>query len=367
MKKLFVLGAIAVAALFSQTAFANIGGTVYCDANCNGIVDSGDVPLGGVTVNAYLCGTTTLVGSTVTAADGSYRFEPTTTMPVDGSFYTCVVVPTGYNGSSHSCTSDCFMFAEPCNCGHDLFICPISGTCGAPCPCPTSIAGIPWGATANGLVIGLAGTKINNSLVTINGNEYVSQGGSLVNMAPSTINGNVYEYAAGQYSGPGKLHGSINVNPALLTQIDVDALNLASGASALAPTVVLGTISSPTAITGNGGVNVIDVNGDIKNTLVLNGTANDVFVVNVTGTLTLGGNATLGVSGPVATGNVLYNFTGASGTISTHVGNVVNGTLLAPTYSFNLDGGFNGRIIGGGKSIVMMSGTLVNQPACPCN
>ena len=44
--------------------------------------------------------------------------------------------------------------------------------------------------------------------------------------------------------------------------------------------------------------------------------------------------------------HVLYNFTGSSGTIASHVGNVFYGTLLAPTYSFNLDGSFIGEIIG---------------------
>src|SRR6516164_4477741 len=63
---LLLLGAV--------SASANFGGKVYCDANCNGVFDNGDAPLAGVTVNAYLCGTSTLVGSTVTAADGSYSF-----------------------------------------------------------------------------------------------------------------------------------------------------------------------------------------------------------------------------------------------------------------------------------------------------
>src|SRR6516225_689602 len=80
----------------SASAWASFGGKIFCDANCNGVFDSNEVPLAGVTVNAYLCGTDTLVGSTVTAADGSYSFVPTATMPLGSTFYTCAVLPPGY-------------------------------------------------------------------------------------------------------------------------------------------------------------------------------------------------------------------------------------------------------------------------------
>jgi hypothetical protein len=113
--------------------------------------------------------------------------------------------------------------------------------------------------------------------------------------------------------------------------VDTDALSAAAAAKALSPTQTFGTISSPTTINGNGGQNVIKINGDIKNSLTLNGTVNDTFVNNVTGTANLGGSSALGLAGGVTANNVLYNFTGTSGTIATHVGDVVNGTLLAPS------------------------------------
>jgi hypothetical protein len=225
------------------------------------------------------------------------------------------------------------------------------------------------GTAANYGVLGLENTSINNSLVTINGNEGVSQGGSLVNMAPSTITGNVYEFATGQYSGPGHLGGSVITNPSLLTQNDTDALNASTAAAALAPTQTLSGVGSPTVVNGNGGLNVIDVNGNITNSLTLNGTSSDFFVVNVTGNVALGGSSVLGLSGGVTAANVLYNFIG-SDTVATHVGNTLNGTLLGPNTSFNLDGTFNGEIIGGGKSISLLSGAVVNfipftQPTPP--
>src|SRR4051812_6721625 len=74
--------------LASATAWANLGGTIFCDANCSGTRETNEVGLAGVTVNAYLCGTPTLVGSTVTGPDGTYFFAPSATMPLGMTFYT---------------------------------------------------------------------------------------------------------------------------------------------------------------------------------------------------------------------------------------------------------------------------------------
>ncbi len=141
----------------------------------------------------------------------------------------------------------------------------------------------------------------------------------------------------------------------------MDAVSASTQAGELAPTQTLGTVSSPTTVAGNGGLNVIDVNGGIKASLTLSGSSNDVFVVNVTGTLALGGSSVLGLSGGVTADHVLYNFNGSGNTIATHVGNVINGTLHAPQSNFNLDGVFNGEIIGGGGSISLLSGATVNE------
>jgi choice-of-anchor A domain-containing protein len=133
-------------------------------------------------------------------------------------------------------------------------------------------------------------------------------------------------------------------------------------AASLSPTQTFGSITQATTINGNGGLNVININGDITTTLILNGSASDIFIVNVTGTLSLTGSTVLGVAGGVSGNNVLYNFTG-SGTITTHVNNMVNGTLLAPNYDFILHS-LNGRIIGG-QNITLMSGATVNGPPTP--
>lgn len=71
-------------------------------------------------------------------------------------------------------------------------------------------------------------------------------------------------------------------------------------------------------------------------------------------------NSVVAVAGGVTGNHVLYNFTGSGATLSTHVGNVIIGTLLAAHDSFNLDGAFVGEIIGGGNSISLLSDATVS-------
>ncbi len=229
-----------------------------------------------------------------------------------------------------------------------------------PKPTPGSVLG----SAAAGAVIGLKGARIQNVLAQINGDEYVSQGGSLDNLPPSTINGNVFEFRKGQYSGRGRLEGGLTVNAALLDTVNADALNAAATVAAMTPTQVFGTIRRPTLITGNGGVNVIDINGNIAGSLILSGSANDVFFINVSGTIDLRDRATLTVADGVTADAVLYNLTGA-GIVEIPVRGVVNGTILAPDYRLDLDGVFNGAVIGGKDKAINLVGARVNQPAGP--
>ena len=210
-------------------------------------------------------------------------------------------------------------------------------------------------------VLGLQNTQITNLVAQVNGNEGVSQGGTLNNFFFSKITGNVSESSKGQYSGAGKLVGSNTANSALLSTVDSDALAASSQAAALAPTQAYGTIAHSTTVTGNGGLNVIAINGNIRNSLILSGTASDVFIVNVTGSVDLSGSETLGLAGGVTADHVLYNFTGQGGSINILSSGAVDGTLLAPHDDFILDGTFNGEIIGGGTEIILLPGTTVNQ------
>lgn len=183
------------------------------------------------------------------------------------------------------------------------------------------------GSASGFSVLGLNNSTDDFSLVTVNGNVGVDANASLKVMAPSKVNGNIFLDPTATFQNM----GTNNISGSIITQsmagINSDALLASSNDAALTPTQTFGNISSSTTITGNGGLNVIKVNGSISNTVNLSGGANDIFVLNVTGTATLGGSSVLGnLSGGVTPNHVLYNFVGASGqTITWHVGNTTPG------------------------------------------
>jgi Carboxypeptidase regulatory-like domain len=202
--------------------------------------------------------------------------------------------------------------------------------------------------TAGGYaVLGLAKAGIVNFDSSVTGDEGVSKGGSLWNQRHSTITGDVAEFSRGEYYGHGKLGGTLSIDPTALNQADSDALSASTQAAALTATQTFKNITAPTTVTGDGGVNVIDITGDIRNSLILSGTASDVFVVNVKGSVALGGRETLGLAGGVTADHVLYNFIGSDGSVSARSGSVIDGTLLGPKYSFDLEGTIDGAIIAG--------------------
>jgi choice-of-anchor A domain-containing protein len=150
-----------------------------------------------------------------------------------------------------------------------------------------------------------------------------------------------------------------------------DFLTANSLGAGLAPTqIISGNVTVPTTInaTALNHENVININGDINlnnENLVVNGTASDFFIINVSGSLSLTGTASLVVTGGVPIGNVIYNFTGCptsscSENFNTHVGDIVNGIMLAPNYDMNLDGTWNGELIGGPLTIGLLSGVKIN-------
>jgi choice-of-anchor A domain-containing protein len=214
------------------------------------------------------------------------------------------------------------------------------------------------GSAANYAVLGLHGAEISQSgSSAVTGNEGVSRGGQLTLSGHAAVAGTVYEAAARETNAPHPV-----IDSSLLATADADALTAAAQAKALAPTQSFGTITKTTVIHGNGGLNVISIRGDVRASLVLDGGANDVFIINVQGDLKLGKNESLLLSGGVTAGHVLYNFTGRGGSIDIHEGATVNGTILAPSADVQIDGVLNGEVIGG-RSVQISSHARVNWVA----
>jgi choice-of-anchor A domain-containing protein len=224
---------------------------------------------------------------------------------------------------------------------------------------PTS-GPIGLGNAAQFAVLGLNGTQVTDLVATVKGNEGVSQGGQLTSVLAS-VGGNVVEAATGQYGGLlSSVKGKISVDSALMANAGNDALAASSQAAALTPTQTFTSIDRATTVNGNGGLNVIAINGNLRGSLTLSGGASDVFVVNVSGDASLIGGATLKLAGGVTADHVLYNFTGNGGSVTLLVAGAVRGTLLAPREDVTLLGNFVGEVVGGGRGLTLLPGTTVS-------
>lgn len=151
-----------------------------------------------------------------------------------------------------------------------------------------------------------------------------------------------------------------------------DAGALSSAAAALTATqTYTGTVSGALTITGNGGLNVIDFASLQNPTLTINGTSSDVFVINVSSLFNT--NQAITLNG-VSASQILWNFTGTSGTVfQTSGGDVLYGTFLAAdggSFQFSeLD--LTGQLIDTDGHIQFVSGSKIptfdafSPPALP--
>lgn len=375
--------------LFSSvSARANIGGKVYCDANCNGSFDTGDAPLSGVTVNAYLCSTSTQVGSTVTASDGSYTFAPSASMPLGSVYYTCVVIPPGYTAGAnpgnpgYACTSSCFTFTEPCDCTNDLGICPTSGTCGTTCPdCVDPVFGLGPASGSSVFELGAHSVSITGPPGGIIGNISVAPKGKLSLTGSEYVTGTIFLGPGATFSDSSSGGvGAIVENVDLSAQIAAAyAANSANAALPCSQSFTTLDGKSVTTITGTHGVNVICVKDIVLGgkQILLTGPADAKFVFNITGKLVLTGGGLgpqirVDTSAGLAPSAVLYNligigqdvaFSGGGGGVSCCAA-IVDGTILAPYRKIALSPGLvNGEVISG-LDISIVSGSSVKCPPC---
>jgi hypothetical protein len=151
---------------------------------------------------------------------------------------------------------------------------------------------------------------------------------------------------------------STSVTNAALTA----AQNVSNYASSLVATQTFGSLSSATTITGNGGLNVISLAGLQNAPLTLSGTANDIFVFNVTGDFNT--NRTMTLTGGVLASHILFNLTGTSGNIfQTAGGNSLYGTFLATqggNFQFsNLH--LDGALINTAGNVQFVSGSYISK------
>jgi len=220
-------------------------------------------------------------------------------------------------------------------------------------------------ALANGSIdIGTAATTI-----TRDGGVGPNESGTL---EKATINGHLFVDPTATVSIHPDLIVTCGTSTKNLSGADADARAASLADAALPPTQVFGNITSTTTITGNGGLNVIDVGTiNLMDTLTLAGTASDVFIINVSGDFTCNGCA-ISLSGGVTYTNVLFNVFNAGTTLVDIFKPVaiVNGIFLAPLRAVAVDKAtLNGAVIGAGVAMdtltVHSGATVTFCPPCP--
>jgi len=133
------------------------------------------------------------------------------------------------------------------------------------------------------------------------------------------------------------------------------ALSAQASALGLNPTQTFGNLTGTQTITGNGGLNVINITGEKNAKLTISGGPNDIFVFNVSGSIAT--NQPITLQG-VTAGQILWNLTGSGTVLQTSGGNSLVGTFLAtkPGQDFQFSSlNLNGQLINTGGHIQWVS------------
>ena len=222
--------------------------------------------------------------------------------------------------------------------------------------------------------MGGRGSLLNINLATVIGPVGVANPGALSESAPSAIDGDITVGSQVNISRLHGSHGAIIIDDNVVGQAVTDANNAAAYFASLPPTPSVqaqfpanGQVTQDLTIVGTVGLNVVNLPNfllDNNATLTLTGPVGTGFVINDWGSFNLhAGN--IQVSDGVAQLDVVYNIVTPGATVKTMVPTTAFGILLAPNSNINaMDSAeYRGEIIGGyGKTIVLMSGSLVTNP-----
>ena len=257
------------------------------------------------------------------------------------------------------------------------------------------------GAAGQFAVLGF-GSGFTNSFnpgpITVNGNVGVGTGGDMnLHGAGQTITGHVY-YAdpitTSNFSADGTnfINGQpscnsfatctasdrVVQNTALVTSADTALVAMYNSAKALTATAGApsGALTSDFTWNGNGGTNVAtltSLNLSSGDTLTINGTASDFFVVNISGGWNMSGSGNIVLNG-VSSDHVLFNLLesadGGTGVGIGASGSAVGyGILLALDRDITFDtpgGAWNGRLFSDTDSTIhLFSEATINAPTPP--
>ena len=214
-------------------------------------------------------------------------------------------------------------------------------------------------------------SRLDLSAVTVYGNVGVGPYGTLDFQGPSTIVGDLYLdptlLPQDIISDVGTVTGARLYDQDLSGPV-ADAIAAAQANAALPPTQSVGRLLASTTLYGNGGLNVIAIDGvDYSRsnpttplTLELVGGENDLFVLNVSGKFVLGPNASIRAPDP---SRLLINVLPGSVPVQFASNSFVGGTLLATSRKMGPLQGACGPVIGALVSeISLLGGAVLNPP-----
>jgi hypothetical protein len=248
------------------------------------------------------------------------------------------------------------------------------GAVGTP-TCPITIGTSPClasqlGPAAGFSVLGLNGANIQlGGQLQINGNVGIGANGQIGVSKGDNFPGTLFADPTAQVQighGSGFAGG---VTTQSMAAIQSAVMAEAALVGSLSPTQTLSQIQSSTTITGNGGQNVILVNGAVNlshsQNLTISGGANDTFIFNIAGGFSLNG-ANVVLNG-VSPNQVMFYFPGSGDQIQTNSANTA-GIFLAPERNISIMGGTHVSEFISGAQISFAgcgSNTVLNVlPAC---
>jgi hypothetical protein len=253
---------------------------------------------------------------------------------------------------------------------------------------PALANSINLGAASGYTVLGLTNSTDNLSSggLDIVGNVGVASGATL-SMSSGTVTGLIETSALSNVTlsgGTTFVNGSacsnaatcagVSVAPAALAsaQSDTTAAAAAAATASLSPTQSFTSITGPQTITGNGGMNVIDVTGSagihlssVVENLTISGGSADTFIIDVSGSggIQLSGNSGIVLSG-ISPKQVLFYVPGSASNIVQTSGTAETaGTFLVPNGGIQINGGFHqSEFIGGGPISLQSNPQVVGVP-----
>ncbi len=235
-------------------------------------------------------------------------------------------------------------------------------------PCLTSeFLGIAGGYSVLGLQNGnlqfsSGGTRVTGNIGLGANGQMVFSGGGVVT---GTMFADTSDQGQIQLSGGSQITGGITYQS--MSAITNAAVSAATTLGALPPTQTFGSITSSTTFTGDGGQNVIYINGQVNigggSTLTINGGTNDTFIFNISQNFQMSGGSNIVLNG-VSPNQVLWLLPANGAQVQTTGNSNTSGIFLVPNGNIQISGGVHvSEFIA--PQITLHSAPVVNAfPAC---